>query len=172
MNYSTLHPEVDSWIVLRTSARWEKNIAVALSGSGVPIFLPTTRTGTQHSSRYSEVPLFAGYLFCSEYHFVDNPKVPASCRKQIAQVLRPPHPALLKQELTEIAEFLCDHQLVQERVYGKKGSTVRVIAGAFTGYEGIIIGLDPKKRRIVLEISFLNVRVAVEVEEHVVSNAE
>jgi transcription antitermination factor NusG len=173
MNFSTLDPTVDRWTVLRTSARWEKKIAGTLSGCGVPVFLPLTRAGSnQLKNQHFEVPLFAGYVFCSEVHFLGNPSVPSTCRKQIAQILRPPNPERLREELGEIADFLRDHQLVQERMYGKKGGKVQVIAGAFAGYDGVIVGLNPKKRRVVLEISFLHVRLEVEVEEHVVKKLE
>lgn len=173
MDFTTLDPEVARWTVLRTSARWEKKIAGTLSCCGVPVFLPLTRAGSNKpKSQQFEVPLFAGYIFCSESHFLGNPNVPSTCRKQIAQVLRPPDPDRLRHELGEIAAFIRDHQLVQEKIYGVKGGKVQVIAGAFSGYDGVILDLIPKKRRVVLEISFLQVRLEVEVEEHVIRKLE
>jgi len=117
------------------------------------------------------VPLFAGYLFCSEPDFLGNPRVPAGCRKQVAQVLRPPDFARLKQELLGIAEFLRDHQLVQERLYGSPGDPVRIVAGPLSGSDAVIVGLDPKRRRLTLEVSFLGARVDVEVADHLVQKA-
>ncbi len=170
MEFGALDLEVDRWVALRTSARWEKKIAETLAVCGVPVFLPLIRKVTQYPNgrRSSDVPMFGGYVFCSEAHFVGNPKVPSTCRKQVAQILRPSDPNRLKQELSAIAEFLLDHELIQERLFGKLGDVVQIVAGPLTGTEGVIVGLKPNKKKMVLEISFLNVRMEVEVEQHVV----
>jgi transcription antitermination factor NusG len=72
----------------------------------------------------------------------------------------------LKRELQHIAEVSSNHQLIQERIYGSPGDKVRIVSGPLCGTRGVVLALKPKKRNLVLEISFLGVRVEVEVEEH------
>ncbi len=160
--------EVQNWVALRTSARWEKKIALCLTEAGVPNYLPVISRVVQYTGkkRTAEVPLFAGYVFCSEPLFMGNPRVSAACRKQIAQVLRPSDPQRLKQELLQIAEITASHELIQERIYGSPGDRVRIISGPLCGSQGVVRSLKPRKRILVLEISFLGTRLEVEVEEH------
>jgi transcriptional antiterminator RfaH len=166
--WSAFPADVQNWAALRTSARWEKKIAESLREAGVPVFLPTMTRVVQYASKrqVTEVPLFSGYVFCSESAFVGNPLVPLSCRKLVAQILRPGDPKQLKQELEHIAEIAGNHQLIQQSVYGSPGDTVRIISGPLCGSAGVVVALKPKKRIVVLEIRFLGVKLEVEVEEH------
>jgi hypothetical protein len=159
---------VPQWAVLRTSARWEKQLAESLVAAGVPHYLPLMSKITRYRGkrRTTDMLLFSGYVFCSETDFLGNPRVPAPVRKKVAQVLRPPDPEELRRELCDIAELLCDRQLIQECVFGRPGANVRVIGGPLRGVEGVIRRLKPEKRIIVLEITFLGVRQEVELEEH------
>jgi transcription antitermination factor NusG len=164
----TMLDEVPRWAVLRTSARWEKRLAEVLTAVGVPAYLPLMSKVTTYRSkrRTAESLLFSGYVFCSETDFLGNPRVPPAVRKKVAQVLRAPDPEELRRELRDIAELLCNRQLVQECVFGRPGTVVRVVGGPLRGVEGVISRLKPEKRVIVLEITFLGVRQEVELEEH------
>jgi len=167
-NLGTFPSEVTSWAALRTSARWEKKIALALKRVGVPVFLPmlTRRVIYPGKTQQSETPLFSGYIFCDEQAFLGNPAVLAANRKQIAQILKPGDSQLLRDELVRVAELVEHHELIQERLYGSPGDTVRIIAGPLSGSQGTVVALKPRKRLIVLEVSFLGARLEVEVEEH------
>lgn len=170
MPVSAFSPSVTRWAALRTAARWEKKVAAALAAANVPVFLPLLHRVTRYANKLQEtdVPMFGGYVFCSEDHFVGNTRVPAVTRRQVAQVLRPPDHDVLRRELAEIAAVLSCHRLVQERVYGQVGDRVVITAGAMTGTEGVITQFKPNLRRLVLEVSFLGARLDVEVDEGVV----
>ncbi len=159
---------VERWAALRTSAHWEKQLAEALARCGVPVYLPLmTRVSVYESKRQKiDVPLFAGYVFCSERDFRGNPAVPPAIRSRVAQLLTPPDHVQLCEELAGIAGFLANRRLVQERIVGRPGETVRVVGGLFAGQHGIIRRLKPDEQQIVLEITFLGVRIEVDVEEH------
>ena len=160
--------DVQQWAVLRTSARWEKKVASLLLDAEVPVFVPTMTRVVQYASKRqtAEIPLFSGYVFCSETAFLGNPRVTRACRQMIAQVLRPGDQAQLDRELRHIAEIATNHQLIQESVYGSPGDRVRIVSGPLCGSQALIVALKPKKRVLVLEISFLGVRLEVEVDEH------
>ncbi|HEX3147584.1 MAG TPA: transcription termination/antitermination NusG family protein [Gemmataceae bacterium] len=170
MHFGNLAPEIDRWTVLRTSARWEKKIAEELADVDVPVFLPLVTRLTRYASKTqtTELPMFGGYVFCSERHFVGNQRIAHATRKQVAQVLRPPDYAILKAELEEIAAVTANHRLVQEKVYGQIGDRVVIMAGAMTGTEGKILQLRPNQRRLRLEVTFLGVLMDVELDETLV----
>ncbi len=159
--------EVGCWAALRTAARWEKAVAEQLGAAGVPTFLPLmTRVSQTKSKRQTaEVPLFPGYVFCGEEEYRENKRVPATCRRLIAQLLRTPDPDRLKNELRSVADLLANRQLVQERLYGVIGDTVRITGGPLVGSLGEILRLKPGTFRVVLEVSFLGAKLEATVEE-------
>lgn len=161
---------VERWAALRTSANWEKAVAGQLAAAGVPVFLPTLSRVTAYPGKRAraEVPLFGGYVFCSEADFAGNPRVPPTCRGRVAQILRTADQATLRAELAAVAELLTDRQLVQERVFGRAGDAVRVTGRAFTGAEGVIAGYDAARGRLVLTLTLLGAAVEVGVDESMV----
>ena len=126
---------VERWAALRTAGRWEKKLAATLAEAGIPVFLPLlTRFTTSHGKRRAAlVPVFPGYVFCSETDFLANPRLTPGTRARVAQVLRPPDSVQLRSELRSIAELLADRQLVQERLVGGVGDVVRVVGGPLAG---------------------------------------
>jgi hypothetical protein len=80
MHFGTLVPDVDRWAALRTAARHEKKVGADLADVGVPVFVPLLTRLTRYASKSqaAEVPLFSGYVFCSEGHFAGNDRVPTA----------------------------------------------------------------------------------------------
>ncbi|MCX8139757.1 MAG: KOW motif-containing protein [Gemmataceae bacterium] len=165
---------VERWAALRTAARWEKSLAQALEQAGVPVFLPllTRWTSSQGRRRESLVPLFSGYLFVSEPDFLGNPRVLAATRRKVAQVLRPPDPRRLHAELLDLARLLSERQLVQERLVAQVGDVVRILGGPLQGFLGRVVRLKPNRWALVLEISFLGLRLEAEVDERWVEKVD
>jgi transcription antitermination factor NusG len=160
-------PAVEQWAALRTSARWEKQIAGSLRAAGVPAFLPLIAKSTQYRGKIKlvEVPLFEGYVFCAETHFLGNPAVPQATRKKIAQVIRTANPTSLRGELAEVAAFISRSTLVRERLFGMPGERVRIVHGSLEGLEGKIVRLKPDKRQIVIALALIGSVVEVDVDE-------
>lgn len=167
---AALFPDaVERWAALRTAARWEKKLAGLLAAAGVPVFLPLmTRIGGRRAAR---VPVFGGYVFCSEPDFLGNPAVGPAVKAKVAQVLRPPDPAKLRAELRAVADLLADRELVQGRLAGRVGEVARIAGGSLAGYRGTVVRTDPQRWVVVLEVSFLGTRLEVEVDERLVERA-
>jgi len=163
MDFQTLPEGVVQWAAARTAARWEKKVAGHLVASGVPTYLPLLTRVTHYRTKTRTVlqPVFPGYVFFSEPEFNGNQCIPVGCRRKIAQILRPPNPLLLAQELQQIAALLRDHQLLQERVYGRPGDRVQILRGEFTGFDGTILRLKPNRRELVLQITFLGLAATI-----------
>jgi hypothetical protein len=167
---ATLDPSVEDWVALRTAARWEKKVASFLQTLGVPVFLPMMlrKSVYQSRKRTTEIPVFSGYVFCSGAGFLGNPAVPPACRAKVAQVLKPNNHNQLRQELWNVAGLLADRQLVQERLVGKPGETIRITGGSMEGYEGKIIKLKPHLWQVEIEISMLGIKLLAEVDERII----
>ena len=133
----------------------------------MPVYLPTVTRVTVRAggSVASHLPMFAGYVFCAADRFLGNPAVPANLRARVAQVLRPADPGPLRAELRAIAALLTDRQLVQERVVGKPGETVRVVGGPLTGSVGTVVKLKPHKYAVVIEVSLIGAKILAEIDE-------
>ncbi len=165
---------VDRWLALRTAAQWEKKLAGLLSTAGIPVFLPLMSRVTQYAGkrREAQVPVFGGYVFCAEPEFLASRVLTPGARQKIAQVLRPPDPAGLRTELKAVADVLNDRALVQERLHGALGDTVRIVGGPLTGFRGTVVKVKPNQWCLILEVSFLGARLEVEVDERMVERAE
>jgi len=173
MGMAPIPDHVRRWVALRTSARWEKQLAALLGRCNVPVYLPLmTKLSVYRSKRRAaEVPIFPGYVFCSEDDYRGNRAISPTIRNRVAQILPPSNYDELRRELQGISEFLASRELVQERVYGRPGDTVRIIRGPFAGEVGTICRLKPGRRQIVLTISFLGARLEVDIEEHLLQKA-
>ncbi|MCS7022572.1 MAG: KOW motif-containing protein, partial [Gemmataceae bacterium] len=60
---------------------------------------------------------------------------------------------------------LQERRLVQERLIAGVGDVVRIVGGPLEGHIGRVIRLKPNRWALVLEISFLGLRVEAEVDE-------
>ncbi len=161
--------QIEQWIALKTTPRWEKKIAMDLAQIQVPVFLPTIKQRTKYLTKTSEanIPLFSCYLFASTEHFLDNKFVSPFTRAKINKVLRPDNPQKLKTELLDLRNVLCKHELVQEKVFGKPGDHVRIARGPLVGTEGTILRLKPNQKILVLEVGMLGRKLIIEIgEEH------
>jgi transcription antitermination factor NusG len=157
---------VSEWAAIRTAARWEKKVVENLSSAGISVFLPTLTRSVRYKSRTNnlEIPLFAGYVFFDHSRLTDLPRRPDQTR-YIAQIIRTADPQTLRAELSSIAEFLSNNQLVQERVFGAVGEVVRIKNGSFKDYHGTIIRQIPNKNRLVLSVSYLGLALEVVIDD-------
>jgi len=165
IDFANFCPLVERWASIRTGARWEKKLAQALVAIKMPTFLPLIERVTIYKTRTHTalVPIFSGYLFFDESRLSDLALLSPETKRFVAQVLKTEDHQLLRQELSAIAEFLSDANLVHERTYGHPGDSVRIKAGPFKEHSGIIKSFCREKKRIRLNISYLGASVEVEV---------
>lgn len=168
--FISLDETVKRWGAIRTSARWEKKTAECLATAGIPVFLPTLARITCYKTRknVSQLPLFPGYLFFDEGRMQDLPTLAPAAQRYIAQVLRPPDYTLLRTELRNIARLLQDNRLVQSKVFGMPGETVRITRGSMKNLEGRITRQVEGRNRLVVAISFLGLSVEVEIADRAI----
>jgi transcription antitermination factor NusG len=165
--YRFLDDSVRNWAAIRTAARWEKKAADVLDALSIPVFLPTFRRIVRYKTRKasSEIPIFSGYLFFDETRLDDLNRLSPPAKKYMAQVLRTPDQDLLNSELRTLASVLNDYELIQSKMFGAIGDTVRVKTGVFSQYEGQIVRYGATHNRLVLSVSYLGLSVEVEIED-------
>jgi len=163
--FAKFDPSVERWASIRVSARWEKKLARALVAIKVPVFLPLIERVTKYKTKTNRVliPIFGGYLFFDESRLSDLSVLSSESKRYVAQVLKTTDHQLLRRELSVVAELISDKNLVQERIFGQAGDIVRIKAGPFKEYSGIIRNFCSGNQRIQLNISYLGASVEVEV---------
>jgi len=166
-HYGVLDLSVVRWAAIRTAARWEKKLAETLVGFGIPVFLPTFRRITRYKTRTAsnEIPLFSGYLFFDEGRTTQINALSPAYKKYVAQVLKTNDPLLLNTELRRLSDITSDYELIQSKLYGSIGDTVRIRNGVFAQYEGKIVRYGATHNRLVLNVTYLGLSVEVEIED-------
>jgi transcription antitermination factor NusG len=157
-------PSDYQWFALRVKSRHEKAVALAARQKGYEEFLPLYRWRQTWSdrSKWVEMPLFPGYVFCrldpacrlplltipGVLNFVSFGKTPVSIDEaEIASV----QAAVRSDLVSEPCSFL------------DAGKRVRLGAGPLAGTEGILI--DVKERhQMVVSLTILRRSIAVNID--------
>lgn len=152
-----------SWFAVYTTSRHEKRIAHHCEQRQIEAFLPIYQEERQWKNRCRvkvDLPLFPGYLFVrierkERFRVLDLPGVLSILGSGIDLLTVPDeYIASLRQGLD--AHKIAPHPLVEV------GDKVRIVAGAMTGMEGILVR-KKDELRVILKVAMLNRSMAVEV---------
>lgn len=159
-------PADAEWWVLHTRPRSEKAVARALLAARVPYFLPlyefTRRVGNRRQT--SHLPLFAGYLFLRAG---DDGRTKALETNQIANCIRVPHPAELRDQLAAVYRVMTSGAPLGPEAQLVPGAAVTITRGPLAGLTGKVVRRD-KRLTLVVEVRMLSQGVAVEIESWMV----
>lgn len=159
------------WNVAHVRSRQEKALARWLAERVIPFYLPQitrrSRSNPEARERISYIPLFPGYVFFRGAGTARN----AALRSDlIANVIDVTDQELLGEQLLQIrrlqeagASFEPFHDLVP-------GDPVRITTGPFAGYTGIVMR-HGRAQRLIVELSLLRKRAAVEFDTAVLKRA-
>jgi transcription antitermination factor NusG len=166
MNQGTANPESSlHWYAVHTRSRHEKTIAVRLNSQATEIFLPLHRTrNTWKNGVHADVdvPLFPCYLFAKigihdRLRLLQTPGVLGFAATSARPTAIPNEEIALLRTATAKLE-------AEPHPYLSCGDRVRLVAGALTGLEGILIRRK-HEYRVVLSIEAIMRSIAVEVSE-------
>jgi transcription antitermination factor NusG len=139
-------------------------VAVAVRSKGFEDFLPLHRHRQRWSdrSKWVELPLFPGYLFCRL-----NPEDRFSLLTirgvmHIVGVGRTPEP-MDEQEILAIQHAVGLDAQVEPWPFLESGQRIRLSSGPLAGLEGILVETD-EQRRVVVSLTFLKRSIAVNIE--------
>ena len=156
-------PAAKSWAAIHAHPRSEKVVAEYLRGRAVPVFLPLRVNRRVYGARvrFSELPLFPGYLFYDS-GAVDRQDVFAS--RRVARILVPDDPRELAADLENLARVAAAEQAPRTCDFGPPGTLVEVIDGPLYGTTGELIR-HANGCRLLLRVRFLGFAADVTIEE-------
>lgn len=149
------------WWVARTKSRQEKALAWELHAKGLPYYLPLVAKpqNCRGRMRASILPLFSGYLFFKSDW---QGRYDTLRCGRIAQILEVQDQGKITHELANL------NLATQARVnltlcdFAKEGQRVRIIAGPFTGLEGIV-RKQKNQTRLILNLEAIRQAATVEI---------
>lgn len=156
-------PKAKAWAAAWTKARCEKALCAYLEKLGVPHFLPLVRKRRVYGgqARFSNLPLFSGYVFFDP-SVVERTKIFAS--KKVAQILVPPDPDMLRRDLENLTRALGEDETLRETRFGQVGRPVYVKSGPFRGLYGKLVRYESDSKLIV-QVSFIGKAAELRIDE-------
>lgn len=152
------------WLALYVRSRFEKKVSNTLTQEGIENYLPLQKTLRQWKDRkkWITVPLFNSYVFIRA-----NPTTYYNCLKTdgaVKFVWFDGKPATIKDEEIELIKSICDSSYSYHSIEFpiEIGQKVKIVRGAFSGYEGEIIQLNGK-HKVLFRISNLPISMVVQI---------
>ena len=158
----SIHDFTGLWWVAHTKSRNEKALARDLACKDIHYFLPMAWNVQRRRGRTirSLLPLFSGYLFfCGE----ENDRLELLKTNRVAGLIGVEDQQKMLAELSQIELALRSGAPLTPHKYIKAGEHCRVIGGALTGLEGIVVRTHTTAR-LVLQIDILGKATSVEVD--------
>jgi len=158
-----------SWYALQTRSRYEKQAARLLQEKSLEVFLPLWRVQRKWntSQRVVELPLFAGYLFCSFDAENRHQVLATNGIVRVVGVGQTPVPVDVE-ELDAIRKVLDSGQPLSHYEYLQSGDRVRIERGVLSGTEGVLVQAR-NEHRLVISVTLLQRSVAVTIDRDWVS---
>ena len=169
-NPAILTPQVESltelagtWWVAYTKPRFEKAFARDLCSHGIGYFLPMREKVIFSGGRKRRlmVPLFTSYVF---FCGTEQDRYIALTTNRVCQTIEVADQDGLIAELAGIEKALLSKAVIDNYPGLPVGGCCRIISGPMMGIEGVIIGRQDAKARMVLEVTILGQGAVVEID--------
>src|SRR6266702_3964885 len=154
----------EKWFALYVKPRHEKVVARSLDGAGLASFLPlyVRRHVYARRSKENEIPLFPGYVFCRFDPLRRTPILSTPGVISIVSVARKPVP-VDDVEIFSLQSAIIAQLPLERCGFVETGQRVRIIHGALSGIEGIVLEVR-NSLRLVLSITLLQRSVQLEID--------
>ena len=156
-------PTARAWAVAWTKARCEKALVEFLEAQSVPTFLPllSKRRMYGRQVRYSQIPLFSGYVF---FDYEAIPRLRVFESRKVAQILVPDDPSQLRLDLENLALALQKDDSLREARFGGPGTPVYVARGPLIGVHGELVRFESRST-LVIRVNFIGKAAELEIDE-------
>jgi transcription antitermination factor NusG len=153
------------WYALQTRSRHEKRVTADLQEKAIQAYLPLCSAQHQWSDRrkFVDTPLFPGYVFVKITPDAQA-RVPVLQTNGVISFLgvRGVGIPIPESEIAAICTVLRQNIPVEPHPFLELGQRVRICGGSLDGIEGILTGMDAKKR-LVVSIQLIQRSVAVRI---------
>ena len=159
-----LCPDLTPWFALAVKHQHERRTQSALASKSIPTLLPVYKTRTGWSDRFkeTELPLFAGYVFCQFTRAERTSILTTPGVRSIVGFGGIPAP-IETAEIEALEAMLASNLPVSPWPYLRPGDRVRVERGPLRGMEGTLIR-ETDSLRLVIGIQLLQRSIAAEIE--------
>ena len=160
--------EDPKWFALWTQSHCEQLVCDQLRAKGFEAFLPTMRQWSRRAGvrRLIPVPMFPSYLFV--HHAIEKRSyIDIVNTRGVVRILGERWDRLAPIEDSEIdgiQRLERSDLALLPYPYLREGQRVRIVEGALSGVEGILVRNKTSRGLLVLSVNLLNRSVAVEVE--------
>jgi transcription antitermination factor NusG len=163
----TLSLETHPWWVAHVRSRREKALVRQLERHDVAFYLPQIEQRIRRDGRtfVSYLPLFPGYVFFRGPRSVHDVVWRSEAAASLVEV---PDQGALDRELGQIRALQKSGATLRPFVDVAPGDPVRITAGAFKGYTGVLLE-ERGGERLIVSVSLLKKAVAVEFPRDVVA---
>jgi transcription antitermination factor NusG len=160
----TLEENIAHWFALYVRPRHEKTVSRFLHANGWDTFLPLYIRRHVYTHRYkeNELPLFPGYVFCRFNPFKRLPILATPGVLSIVGIGKRPVP-LDDAEILAMQAAIHKQLTPQPCEFLQTGQRVRIMRGAMSGIEGVILE-SKNSLRLVLSITLLQRSVQFELD--------
>ncbi len=164
---SVQHP----WYAIRVKPRFERVVAQSLLGKGYASFLPLYKERRRWSDRVKvvELPLFAGYVFCSLDAQLRLPVLQTPGVLHFVSFDGEPAP-VDPEEIASLQQAIASGAPLAPWPYLREGQRIVVSRGPMRGLSGILLRIRDEFR-LVISVTLLQRSVAVEIDREAVSPA-
>ncbi|MFQ6672904.1 MAG: UpxY family transcription antiterminator, partial [Candidatus Tectimicrobiota bacterium] len=147
------------WYALRTKSRHEQKVTDRLVSKDFHVFLPLIEVWSRRKDRKKLInrPMFPGYLFVecelTKDAWIEIVKTPG-----VANLLGyagKPVP-VPEEQVSSIQKVVDSGVHVRYHQYLNAGDRVQVVDGPLKGAEGIMMGANEKRQRLVISVDLLN----------------
>ncbi|MCL6622104.1 MAG: hypothetical protein K6T55_08385 [Syntrophobacterales bacterium] len=159
-----------AWYVIHTRSNCEALVEAALQRKNLEVFLPRLPVPSRRNRRILlNRPLFSGYLFVHADLETDAYYDIIKQRKVVRILGRNGRFEPVPDEVVQsIKAIVASGHLYAPCRYLERGQRVRVVEGPLAGVEGIVVGKNPKRKRIVVAVELFRRAVAVELENEAI----
>lgn len=164
-------PTADApWEIAHLRSRHEKVVARLLFDDRKPFYLPQIEQKVTRGGRtfVSHLPMFPGYIFVRR---VAGLRETLRRTSAIANMIPVPDQAQLSAELLQIRQLAARGAVFTPQAALAPGDTVRVTAGPFSGYVGLVTE-ERGSARLIVSVSILRKQLAVEFPREVLAAVE
>jgi transcription antitermination factor NusG len=152
------------WFALRVKSRHEKAVALAARGKGFEEFLPLYRWRQTWSdrSKWVEMPLFPGYVFCRLDPARRLPLLTIPGVLNFVSMGRTPVP-IEDAEIASVQAAIRSDLVTEPCSFVDGGQRVRLERGPLAGTEGVLIEAA-ERHQVVVSLTILRRSIAVNIE--------
>jgi transcription antitermination factor NusG len=162
--FASTIPSEFPWYAVRTRSNFERTTATVLAGKGYPQYLPLYREKKRWSDRTvtTELPLFAGYVFC---RFDSKKRAPILSTPGVFAIVgfgteAAPIP---DEEIEAVERVLASGLAAGPCPFIREGQRIRIKYGPLESIEGILVR-KKSEWRMVVSVPMLQRSVSVEID--------